>query len=203
MLEQNLAGKTDVTTMEYLSIISESAKQMSGLLDGVLAYSRLCRRDINRTTVSIDAALKAVLQDLKMQIEGRQIEWRIDPLPEVEGDPWMVRQCLGHLISNALKFSRTRPTASIHVSSVTTPEETIIRVEDNGIGFDLEYSERLFGLFQKLHSDPQYEGAGVGLAHVRRMMQRQGGRTWAEAKPGSGAAFFIAFPKPDATRAES
>jgi PAS domain S-box-containing protein len=195
LLEQNLAGKTDASTGEYLSIISESAKQMSELLDGVLAYSRLCRREVNRATVSIDAALKAVLHDLKMQIECRQIEWRIDPLPEVQADPWMVRQCLGHLISNALKFTRTRPVTSIHVSSVTTPEQTIIRVQDNGVGFDLEYSERLFGLFQKLHSDPQYEGAGVGLAHVRRMMQRQGGRIWAEAKPGSGATFFIAFPK--------
>jgi light-regulated signal transduction histidine kinase (bacteriophytochrome) len=196
LLEQSLAGKLDSASTEYLGVIIQSAQQMGQLLDGVLSYSRISRRDINRATVSLDQVFKAVLQELKLETEGRQIQWHLDPLPEVEGDPWMIRQCMVQLISNALKFTRGCPQACIRVGASRTATETILRIEDNGVGFDMQYVDRLFGLFQRLHSDPQFAGRGIGLAHVRRMIQRQGGRVWAEGKPGAGATFFIAFPNP-------
>jgi light-regulated signal transduction histidine kinase (bacteriophytochrome) len=195
LLEQSLAGKLDAASAEYVSVIGQSARQMSKLLDGVLSYSRLCRRELHRTTVNLGNALKSVLQELKFETEGRKIDWHIQPLPDVQADPWMLRDALSRLISNALKFTRTRETARITIDSSETSEEVIFRIADNGIGFDMQYVERLFGLFQRLHSDPQFEGIGVGLAHVRRMILRHGGRVWAEAKLDGGAAFFIALPK--------
>jgi light-regulated signal transduction histidine kinase (bacteriophytochrome) len=195
LLEQNLTGKLDASCAEYLAVIGQSARQMSLLLDGVLSYSRVCRRELNRTTVHLDNALKAVLQELKMEMEGRKIDWQIQPLPSVEADPWMMRQILTQLLSNALKFTRPRDPARISIVSNSTADEIILGIEDNGIGFNPEYTGRLFGLFQRLHSDPRFEGRGVGLAHVRRMVQRQGGRVWAEAKPDAGATFFVAMPR--------
>lgn len=195
LLEQSLAGKLDAATTEYLTVIGQSARQMSKLLDGVLSYSRLCRRELHRTPVSLDSAVKSVLQELKLDMEGRKIEWDIQPLPEVQADPWMMRQVFAHLLSNALKFTRSRDVARITISATETADEIIVCVADNGIGFDMQYVNRLFGLFQRLHSDAQLEGIGVGLAHLRRMVLRHGGRVWAEAKPNVGAKFFAALPK--------
>jgi light-regulated signal transduction histidine kinase (bacteriophytochrome) len=203
LLEQNLAGKLDASSAEYLAVIGQSARQMSVLLDGVLSYSRVCRRELNRTTVQLDHALKAVLQELKMEMEGRKIDWEIGPLPEVEADPWMIRQTFAQLLSNALKFTRTRDPARICIAAQTGADEIVLRIEDNGIGFDPQYTDRLFGLFQRLHSDARFEGKGVGLAHVRRMVQRQGGRVWAEAKLQVGATFFVALPRPGKSAAGS
>jgi light-regulated signal transduction histidine kinase (bacteriophytochrome) len=196
LLEQNLAGKLDANSTEYLGIIVQSIRQMTQLLEGVLSYSRLCQRELNLTCVSLDQAVKAVFQDFKLETEGRQIEWQIEPLPEVQADPWMIRQALVLVISNALKFTRYCAPARIRIDAVGTADEVTLRIRDNGIGFDMQYTNRLFGLFQRLHSDERFEGAGVGLAHVRRMVLRQGGRIWAEAKPGDGATFLIALPTP-------
>jgi signal transduction histidine kinase len=195
LLSQHLAGKLDAASAEYLGVITQSAQQMAGLLDGVLSYSRLCRRDVNLTTVSLDNAVKAVLQELKLEMEGRPVDLRLDALPGVEGDPWMVREIVAQLLRNALKFSRTRERIVIHVSATADQHDVILRIEDNGIGFNPEYSNKLFGLFQRLHNDPQFEGRGLGLAQVRRMAQRLGGRVWAEAKPDAGATFYVALPK--------
>lgn len=195
LLEQSLAGKIDTSSAEYLSVITQSARQMNHLLEGVLSYSRLCRRDVNLTSVSLDHALKAVLQDLKLEMQGREVDVQFTPLPEVEGDPWMIRELLAHLLRNALKFTRTRNPARIEITSSTAPGEVQLHIRDNGVGFDADYADRLFGLFQRLHTDPQFEGRGVGLAHVRRMIQRLGGRIWAEGKPDAGATFHVALPK--------
>jgi light-regulated signal transduction histidine kinase (bacteriophytochrome) len=196
LLEQNLAGKLDASSTEYLAVIGQSARQMSRLLDGVLSYSRVCRRELNRTNVSLDNALNAVLQELKLEMEGRKIDWTIESLPEIVADPWMMRQTFAQLVANALKFTRTRDPARISIGARTTGEEIVVRIEDNGVGFDPQYTGRLFGLFQRLHSDPRFEGSGIGLAHVRRMVQRHGGRVWAEARPDAGAIFFVALPRP-------
>ena len=195
LLSQHLADKLDSASAEYLSVITQSAHQMAGLLDGVLSYSRLCRRDVNLTSVSLDHAVKAVLQELKLEMEGRTVDLRMDALPAVEGDPWMVREILAQLLRNALKFTRTRERTVINVTATANQHDVILRIQDNGIGFDPEYSNKLFGLFQRLHNDPQFEGRGIGLAQVRRMAQRLGGRVWAEAKPDAGATFYVALPK--------
>ena len=195
LLSQHLAGKLDSASAEYLGVITQSAQQMAGLLDGVLSYSRLCRRDVNLTTVSLDHAVKAALQELKLEMEGRSIDLQLDALPGVEGDPWMIREIVAQLLRNALKFSRPRERAVINVSATTNQLDVILRIQDNGIGFDPEYGNKLFGLFQRLHNDPQFEGRGIGLAQVRRMAQRLSGRVWAEAKPDAGATFYVALPK--------
>jgi len=198
LLQQNLAGKLDAASAEYLGVVLQSAQQMSKLLDGVLSYSRLCRRDLNLGAVNLDEAVKAVFQEFKLETEGRRIEWHIEPLPEVHADPWMVRQILAQLISNALKFTRYSDPAFIRISTnseFATADEVLLEIRDNGVGFDMQYADRLFGLFQRLHSDARFEGSGVGLAHVRRMALRQGGRVWAEAKPNSGATFYLALPR--------
>lgn len=197
LLCQNLAGKLDASSEEYLSVINQSAQHMASLLDGVLSYSRLSRRDVNPTSVSLNDAIKAVLQELKIEMEGRQVEMRVDALPHAHADPWMTREFLLQLLRNALKFSRPRSPAVIEVTATTTPHDVVLRIRDNGIGFDPQYAGKLFGLFQRLHTDPQFEGRGVGLAHVRRMVQRQGGRIWAEGKPDGGASFFVSLPKAD------
>ena len=195
LLSQHLADKLDSASAEYLGVITQSAQQMAGLLDGVLSYSRLCRRDVNLAPVSLDHAVKAVLQELKLEMEGRAIDLRVDALPAVEGDPWMIREILAQLLRNALKFTRTRERVAINVSATANQHDVILRIQDNGIGFDPEYSNKLFNLFQRLHNDPQFEGRGIGLAHVRRMAQRLGGRVWAEAQPDAGATFYVALPK--------
>lgn len=195
LLSQCLAGKLDSSSAEYLAAIMQSSQQMSGLMEGVLSYSRLCRRDVNLTSVNLDQALKAVLHELKLEMEGRAIDLRVDALPNVEGDPWMIREMLAQLLRNSLKFTRTRDRATIHVSATADRHDVVLRIQDNGIGFDPEYSTKLFGLFQRLHNDPQFEGRGVGLAQVRRMAQRLDGRVWAEAKPNNGATFYLALPK--------
>ncbi len=195
LLSQHLAGKLDSASAEYLGVITQSAQQMAGLLDGVLSYSRLCRRDVNLTNVSLEHAVKAVLQELKLEMEGRAIDMRVDALPEVEGDPWMIREIVAQLLRNALKFTRTRERATIHVSATTDQHDVILRIQDNGTGFDPGYSNKLFGLFQRLHNAPQFEGRGIGLAHVRRMVQRLSGRVWADGKPDAGATFYVALPK--------
>jgi light-regulated signal transduction histidine kinase (bacteriophytochrome) len=196
LLQQNLAGKIDAGSAEYLGIIAQSIRQMTQLLDGVLSYSRLCQRELNLSPVSLEEAVKSVFQDFKLETEGRQIEWQIEPLPEVQADPWMIRQVLVHVISNALKFTRDCAPARIRIDATGNGNEVILQIRDNGVGFDMQYANRLFGLFQRLHSDGRFEGAGIGLAHVRRMMLRQGGRIWAEARPGDGTTFFIALPAP-------
>jgi len=195
LLSQHLADKLDSASAEYLSVITQSAQQMAGLLDGVLSYSRLCRRDVNLSAVSLDNVVKAVLQELKLEMEGRAIDLRLNALPSVEGDPWMLREIVAQLLRNALKFSRTRDQAVINVGATANLHDVVFHIQDNGIGFDPEYSNKLFGLFQRLHNDPRFEGRGVGLAQVRRMAQRLGGRVWAEAKPDAGATFYVALPK--------
>ena len=196
LLSQHLADKLDSASAEYLGVITQSAQQMAGLLDGVLAYSRLCRREVHLAPVSLDHAVNAVLKELKLEMEARAIDLRVDALPGVEGDPWMIREILSQLLRNAIKFTRTRERASISVSATADQHDVILRIQDNGIGFDPEYGNKLFGLFQRLHNDPQFEGRGIGLAHVRRMTQRLGGRVWAEGKPDAGATFYVALPKP-------
>jgi light-regulated signal transduction histidine kinase (bacteriophytochrome) len=195
LLSQSLGGKLDASTTEYLSVITQSAQTMAGLLDGVLAYSRISRRDVNLTSVSLNDAINAVLQELKLEMEGRQVDIRLDALPRVQADPWMTREVFAQFLRNALKFTRGRSPAIIEITATSTPHEAILRIQDNGVGFNPEYTGKLFGLFQRLHTDPQFEGRGVGLALARRMIQRQGGRVWAEGKPDSGAAFFVALPK--------
>ena len=179
----------------YLQTISDSAKQMGQLIDDLLVFSRMGRQEMLHTLVSLDQLIKDVLHDLRLDLKERHISWTIGPLPEVPGDPAMLRQVFMNLIANAVKFTSTRPKAMIEVGvHQRTSTEVVVFVRDNGVGFDMQYASKLFGVFQRLHRADEFEGTGIGLANVRRIVHRHGGRTWAEGVPDQGATFYVALP---------
>ena len=179
----------------YLQTISDSAKQMGQLIDDLLVFSRMGRQDMLRTTVNLDQLVKTVLHDLRLDLQGRPISWTMHPLPNVSGDPAMLRQVFVNLISNALKFTATKPETKIEIgASKQSPGEVEIFVRDNGVGFDMQYVNKLFGVFQRLHRNDEFEGTGIGLANVRRIIHRHGGRTWAEGALDQGATFYFSLP---------
>jgi light-regulated signal transduction histidine kinase (bacteriophytochrome) len=142
--------------------------------------------------------VKSVLVELGPDTQARKITWRIGDLPKCHGDSAMLRLVFTNLISNALKFTRPRPNAEIEIGSRNhQPNEVVVFIKDNGVGFDMKYKDKLFGVFQRLHSQDTFEGTGIGLATVERVVHRHGGRVWAEASLDPGATFFVALPKPE------
>jgi PAS domain S-box-containing protein len=178
-----------------VNTIADSASQMGKLIDDLLSFSQMGRMDMRKTPIQLNELVQSARSDLRHDIKGRDIEWRIGALPEVQGDPNMLRQVLVNLISNALKYSRTRPQSVIEISGTETAQEFELCIRDNGVGFDMKYVDRLFGVFQRLHRAKDFEGSGIGLANVRRVIARHGGRTWAEGKVNGGAAIFFSLPK--------
>lgn len=185
----------DEKSRHYLKVISDAAVKMGVLIDDLLAFSRMGRAEMLKTRVDLTALVREVIDELG-QDEGREIVWEIDPLPAIEGDASMLRLAYVNLIANALKFTRDQPQTIIEVGAVTDyPGEIHCFVRDNGAGFDMRYAKKLFGLFQRLHDPEQFEGTGVGLANVQRIVRRHGGRVWAEGKVGGGATFWFSLPK--------
>ena len=191
-VEQSLNDKAT----RYLQTISDSAKQMGQLIDDLLVFSRMGRQEMLHTAVNLDQVIKNILSDLRLDLQGREISWTIAALPEVQGDPAMLRQVFMNLIANAVKFTSTKPIATIEIG-VEYPRSTeiILFVRDNGVGFDMQYAPKLFGVFQRLHRADEFEGTGIGLANVRRIIHRHGGRTWAEGVPDKGATFYVLLPR--------
>jgi PAS domain S-box-containing protein len=179
----------------YLDKISMSANRMERLIEDLLTFSRMARTELSYSRVNLATVVEGVRMDLCEDTAGRNIEWRIGKMPEVDGDESTLRQVFVNLISNALKYSRGRSPAVIEVGSYWEKDELVSYVRDNGIGFDMHFSQKLFGLFQRLHSDKNYPGTGVGLAIVQRVIRRHGGRVWAEGSVGRGAAFYFTLPK--------
>src|SRR5439155_19287388 len=136
-----------------------------------------------------------VKSSLSGELANRAVEWKVGPLPEVQGDAALLRMVLFNLVSNAIKYTRPRHPARIEIGGQTTEKEQIIFVRDNGVGFDMKYANKLFGVFQRLHDKNEFEGTGVGLANVQRIILRHEGRVWAEAKPEEGATFYFALPR--------
>ena len=195
-LLSKVAGETlNDKARRYLQTISGSAKQMGQLIDDLLVFSRMGRQDMLRTTVNLDQLVKTVLHDLRLDLQGRTISWTMHPLPHVSGDPAMLRQVFVNLISNALKFTATRPETKIEIgAAIRNSVEAEVFVRDNGVGFDMQYVDKLFGVFQRLHRSDEFEGTGIGLANVRRIIHRHGGRTWAEGALDQGATFYFSLP---------
>lgn len=195
LLRKSVEQSLNEKAARYLQTISDSARQMGQLIDDLLVFSRMGRQEMLHTIVKVDQLIKEVLRDLQPDLKDRQISWTIGILPEVPGDPAMLRQVFMNLLANAVKFTSAKATATIEIGvHQQTETEVVLYVRDNGVGFDMQYAPKLFGVFQRLHRADEFEGTGIGLANVRRIVHRHGGRTWAEAEPDKGATFFVALP---------
>jgi PAS domain S-box-containing protein len=182
--------------LQHLTTISQSAKLMGKLIDDLLAFSRIRRSEIQKTEVNLDELVRESLGEFQAEMKGRKIAWKISPLPTVQADRALLRMVLVNLISNAVKFTGARAEAEIEIGCVPGRDrETVIFIRDNGAGFDPRYAHKLFGVFQRLHSQDEFEGTGIGLANVQRIIHRHGGRTWAEGVIDGGATFYFSIPK--------
>ena len=194
LLKDHIGSILDDKGRGYFEKISQAVTQMDQLIDDLLAFSRMGRTEMHRTKLSLERLVREVLADLQDETRGRDIVWRIAPLPQVRGDPFMLRLVLSNLMANAVKYTQPRARAEIDISCITNESEIVFCIRDNGVGFDMQYVDRLFGVFQRLHSVSEFEGTGIGLANVRRIIHRHGGRTWAEGKVEGGAAFYFSLP---------
>ena len=195
-LLQRHEGAFDEQGRRHLDTISESAKRMGQLIDDLLVFSRIGRAELRHATVNLDQLVQDAIRDLEPETRGRNIVWKQDPLPTVVGDAAMLRQVFVNLLANAVKYTRLADPARIEITCAAgTAEEIVVSVRDNGVGFDMQYVDKLFGVFQRLHRQDEFEGTGIGLANVRRIVLRHGGRTWAEGKLNEGATFFFSLPK--------
>jgi len=196
LLQKKATSLLDETSLRYLRMIVESAERMGALIDDLLGFSRVGRAEIQKTMVSLDQLVREAVREVRPDTDGREIVWRIGALPAVYGDRSMLRLVVLNLIVNAVKFTRTRPQGVIEIGCTAGgADETVVFIRDNGVGFDMTYSKKLFGVFQRLHRSEEFEGTGIGLATVQRIIHRHGGRVWAEGQVDCGATFYFAVPK--------
>jgi len=188
------SGGADETSAHYLRTILDSAKRMGRLIDALLALSRTGRAEIRMQDVDLNDLISDARTECAEGAQGRNITWKVGELPRVRGDRALLRIVLVNLLSNAVKFTAKRDAAIIEVGANWGENgEAVICVRDNGAGFDMRYVGKLFGVFQRLHREDEFEGTGVGLATVRRIVHRHGGRVWAQGELGRGAAFYVAL----------
>lgn len=191
ILLEDYATAMSEEAQEYLNLIREGAQQMGNLIDHLLDFSRLGRQPLRKQRVMVADLVQAVLADLQTAQEGRKVDIAIADLPDCQADPTLLRQVFVNLLANAVKFTKTRQPAVIEIGCLERESETVYFVKDNGVGFDMQYVNKLFGVFQRLHRVEDYEGTGVGLATVQRIIHRHGGRIWAEAEVDKGATFYF------------
>jgi PAS domain S-box-containing protein len=195
LLQKRTATALDEKSQHYMADIFDSSRRMGILIDDLLSFSRMGRYEMSKMDVDLGAMVQEVIRELEPETRGRSILWQIADLPLVQGDRAMLRMVLVNLISNALKFTRPRQEVEIDIGCLPGREtETIIFIRDNGVGFDMNYADNLFGVFQRLHRVEDFPGTGIGLANVRRIINRHGGRTWAEGKIDQGATFYFSLP---------
>jgi PAS domain S-box-containing protein len=195
ILKEDYEPVLDAEGRRVCSVISESARDMGRLIDDLLAFSRVGRAEMRLSPVDMATLASSVFFELTAPQDRQRIEFHVAPLPRAVGDPVLLRQVWANLLSNAVKFSSKKERAAIQVGFERREGEVVYSVRDNGAGFDPRYIAKLFGVFQRLHSTTEFEGTGVGLAIVQRIVTRHGGRVWAEGEPGKGASFYFAFPE--------
>ncbi|MBL9214060.1 MAG: PAS domain S-box protein [Opitutaceae bacterium] len=193
-LLEDFGGQLPAEGRHQLLTVRAGAQRMGALIDDLLTFSRFSRQPLKKQPVDMARLVRSALEELEPQRRGRTFEHRVDPLPPVEGDPALLRQVWVNLLGNAHKYTRLRPVAVIEVGGRREGAEIVYHVRDNGTGFDPRYAARLFGVFQRLHRLEEFEGTGVGLAIVQRIVQRHGGRVWAEAAVDRGATFHFTLP---------
>jgi len=192
LLAKREVENLDDTSAHYLDVISAAVSRMGKLIDELLAFSRTGRQELKSRRVDLNLLVKQSQQELVPPIEGRNIEWKISKLPPVDGDPVLLGLVMTNLMSNAIKYTRNRENAAIEIGALDdSAKQATIFVRDNGAGFDMQYADKLFGVFQRLHRENEFEGIGIGLATVQKIVNRHGGRIWAEAEPDKGATFYF------------
>ncbi len=195
MLHKDLQDKLDIEANRKFDVIQSNVKKMNQLIEAILSFSLLGGQALNLTIIDYEKLLAAVWQELREINPERKIEMNVSTMAACQGDEIMIKQVFSNLLSNALKFTKDREPARIKVGSEEKTDECVYYVKDNGIGFDMQNADKLFRLFHRLHSEDKYEGTGVGLTFVKRIIERHGGRIWAEAKVNEGAAFYFSLPK--------
>src|SRR4030095_16096945 len=181
----------DAKARHFLRRIRESTQHMGRLVDDLLRLAQVGRQDMRPRPASLNSLVEEVVADVQGDVADREIPGKIDPLPTVECDPGLMKVVLTNLVSNAVKYTRPRNPAVVEVGQTSRNGRPVIFVRDNGVGFDMRYADRLFGVFQRLHRADEFEGTGVGLATVQRVIERHGGKVWAEAAPDRGATFYF------------
>lgn len=192
MLTREIEGQLSDKTRHYVTTISKAGREMGELIDSLLAFSRMGRSEMREGVVDLDVIIQECRKTFELTTLDRTIHWKIHPMPKVLGDVTMIKQVLANLLGNAVKYTRNRREAEIEIGCAGKEENrSIFFVSDNGAGFDMKYSDKLFGVFQRLHRSDEFEGTGIGLANVRRIILRHGGRTWAEGQVDIGATFYF------------
>ena len=193
IIREEFGDQLDAELLRLLAVIGNNAKKMGVLIDDLLAFSKLGRKEVVRMTINIEAMVSQIISELNETASPR-VTWKVDALPEMQGDYTLIYQCFFNLIDNALKYSSKRAAPRIEVGATVTPDEITYFVKDNGAGFNMEYAHRLFSVFQRLHTDEEFEGTGVGLATAQRVIAKHGGRIRAEGEVDKGAAFYFSIP---------
>lgn len=194
ILEEDYTGKLDEEAMRITAVIKNNTTKMGQLIDDLLAFSRVSRQDITKTKINMTSIVNEVKGDLATQYDISKIQWAIQLLPSIPANTNLIRQVWINLMSNAVKYSGKKENPCIEIGSFSKKKQTVFFVRDNGIGFDQKYSDKLFKVFQRLHNTKEYEGTGIGLALVQKIVARQGGDVWVEAEPGKGACFYFSLP---------
>jgi PAS domain S-box-containing protein len=194
LLERHAAAALDARATHYVKTIAAAARTAGQLVDDLLAFSRIGRAPVTLSSLDMNAIVEACRREVVAEAGGRVAEWRIARLPAITGDAPMVRLVFKNLLSNALKYSRKQALPVIEVGALASATEVTFHVRDNGVGFDMTYADKLFGVFQRLHRVDEFEGTGIGLANVKRIVQRHGGSVRGDGRPGAGATFHVTFP---------
>lgn len=199
MLAKTTDGLLPPKAARYLKVIQDASTEMGQLIDDLLSFSRMGRAEIRQHAIDLNQLVGDTIRGLELQTKDRSIEWRIEPLPPARGDAAMLRQVFSNLIGNAVKYTRQRDPAVIQIGRLGDEDGSpVLFIRDNGAGFDMGYAHKLFGVFQRLHRAEEFEGTGIGLATVHRILNRHGSRIWAEAEPGKGATFYFTIkPEPN------
>jgi PAS domain S-box-containing protein len=195
ILIEDYGNLLDEEGLRILDVIRGNTQKMGQLIDDILAFSRLGRKQVERSIIDVNELARDASVELGCGSTDSSLQFKIGSLPEASGDKALMRQVLRNLLSNAAKYSRTKEAPIVEVGSYTENGDNVYYVRDNGVGFDMAYSNKLFGVFQRLHGPDEFEGTGVGLAIVQRIIQRHGGRVWAEAELNKGATFYFTLPK--------
>ena len=195
ILKEEFYSQLPEKARTYLDTISDAAKKMNRLIDDLLNLSRTNRTQLKRSTLKMNQVLDDALSEVRPLLENRNVDFKISSLPEVSGDYNLLRMVWINLLDNAIKYTRNKREAIIQIDYKIEKKEFIFCISDNGVGFDMQYADKLFGVFQRLHAVDEFEGNGIGLSNVRRIISRHGGRTWAEAEVDKGAAFYFSLPE--------